>query len=70
MDKYPDITREMKRAELRLEIEMRHKVYRRRVNNKSMSHAVASRKIRIMNAILDDYADQPGLFETQGTTKK
>ena len=56
------VTRDEKRAELKLEIEWRHRVYRKMVNERRMTNAVASRKIRIMNAILADYDDEPKLL--------
>lgn len=54
-----------KRRELENEIEWRHRVYKRLVSQGKMTTVSASRKIRLMNAILKDYAPDPDLFSRQ-----
>ena len=58
------ITRFEKRRCLEREIEMRRRVYPRRVREGRMTQAEADREIDVMTAILRDY-DDPGLFDTQ-----
>ncbi len=51
-----------KLKELRAELAWRHKVYARSIKAGRMSQALASRKIRLLNAIIADYERADELF--------